>query len=229
MKRLSLLALVLAPFAASAQTKHYSYFSLGPIGSIGSSWIDEWVGDREPKLSGSYGLDLSYSRAEHIGFGADLTLSHEGFAADYPLNGVTSELVVNTLYARFTPKVILFFNQWGDAVRPKVWAGPSFGLKLRETNDLDPDRPGYEDNDQQLGSEVFKNGDLGIQAGAGFNVRLATAVWLQAGAAYYYGLTDVVENRFQLRDAAQHNLRAVLGVSFGLGISRGKAHRRDAR
>lgn len=229
MKRLILLAFFATPLSSPAQ-KAYSYFSLGPVGSIGTSWLSYWPGDGQSRLSGSYGLDLTYSRAENIGFGADLTISHEGFSADYPVSGMNRDLEVAPVYLRLQPKVIFFFNRWGDAVRPKIWVGPSVGLRLWENNDITPDRLlVVEDEDQELGTAVYSRADAGVTGGLGFNVRLANATWLSVGGAYYHGMVDVVDDQFTERDSYNRYLRFMLGVNFGLGISKARAHHRDAR
>ena len=227
MKQLFLLLLAALPFSASAQ--NLSYFSLGPIGTIGGSWITQWPGDNENSTWVAAGLDLTYSRAEHIGFGADLTISREGFDARYDVSGLSRNLEVTPVYLRFQPKVIYFFNQWGDAVRPKIWLGPSVGLRLDETSDLSPDRPLFAEEDQELGKAVFSRVDAGVTAGAGFNVRIARATWFSLGATYYHGLVDVVDDEFTPIDSYNRHLGATVGINFGLGISKTKAHHRDDR
>jgi hypothetical protein len=228
MKRFLLALFAALPLGAAAQSP-LSYFSLGPVGAIGGSWITQWPGDNENSTWVAAGLDLTYSKAENIGFGADLTISREGFDARYNVGGISRNLEATPVYLRFQPKVIYFFNQWGDAVRPKIWLGPSIGLRIDETSDLNPDRPLLADEDLELGRNVFSRVDAGVTGGAGFNVRIAHGTWFTLGAAYYHGLVDVVDDEFTERDSYNRHLGAMVGINFGLGVSKGKAHHRDDR
>lgn len=228
MKRFFLALLAALPLGAAAQSP-LSYFSIGPVGNIGASWITQWPGDNENSTFVAGGVDVTYSRAEHIGFGADLTVTREGFDARYAISGLTRNLEVTPVYLRFQPKVIYFFNSWGDAVRPKIWLGPSVGLRLDESSDLNPDRPLFAEEEQELGKAIFSRVDAGVTGGAGFNVRIARGTWFTLGAAYYHGVVDVIDDEFTQRDSYNRHLSAMVGLNFGLGISKGKAHHRDAR
>ena len=229
MKKIYLALFAVLPLAASAQNP-LSYFSLGPVAGVGGSWISQWPGDNENSTFVAGGLDLTYSRDEHIGWGADLMVTREGFDARYDISGQLRNLEVTPVYLRLQPKVIYFFNNWGDAVRPKIWLGPSFGLLLKETSDLTPDRPiTPENDDQELGQRVFDRADIGITGGAGFNVRVARGTWFTIGAAYYHGLMDIVNNDFMRRDGYNRHLTALVGINFGLGITKQKAHHRADR
>jgi hypothetical protein len=229
MKRIFLALFAVLPLSVLAQNP-LSYFSIGPVVGIGGSWISQWPGDNENSTFLSGGLDLTYSRAENFGFGADLMVTREGFDARYDISGLERNLEVTPVYLRFQPKAIYFFNQWGDVVRPKIWLGPSFGLLLDETSDLNPDRAlATEEDDQELGRRVFSRTDAGINMGAGFNVRVARGTWFTVGAAYYHGLVDVVDNNFMARDGYNRHLNAQIGMNFGLGITKQKAHHRGDR
>ena len=176
MKRIFLALLAALPAAAFAQNP-LSYFSLGPVVGVGGSWISQWPGDNENSTFISGGLDLTYSRDEHFGWGVDLTVAREGFDARYDISGLNRNLEVTPVYLRLQPKAIYFFNNFGDALRPKVWIGPSFGLLLDETSDLTPDRPITPENeDQELGQRVFDRLDLGFTGGLGVNLRIARGI-----------------------------------------------------
>ncbi|HRO43546.1 MAG TPA: porin family protein [Flavipsychrobacter sp.] len=202
-------------FAASinvnAQTKKRSnveYMSLGPIVGFGHSWVSG-KDNQDFKASVNLGIGLIYSKHEHWGFGADLAVSHEGFKMEDDLTN--TELVVNPVYLRLTPKAYYFFGSYGNKIRPKVYAGPSLAYKVDERVSFNDERLNSDEVKAVFGKDIFDDADLGITAGAGLNVELKKGVWLNLDGNYYHGLLDVTDN-----GGANRNLRLNVGVLFGL-------------
>ena len=65
-------------------------------------------------------------------------------------------------------------------------------------------------------SDNFRTFDWGLDAGAGVNVRLARATWLNMDLGYYQGLMDAVKNDAAGNMNMNENLRFNIGVLFGL-------------
>ncbi|MGI8634042.1 MAG: porin family protein [Segetibacter sp.] len=197
-----LLALILSSgfsLAAGAQSK----FSLGPNAGVGASWLDN-TPNRKAKLSGNPGLSLVYSAAQHFGIGLDARYSFEGGKYSSASQAVTSDLN----YFRLPLKFIYFFGDYGNRVRPKVYAGPSFGFLTGGKTTIElPNNTKVESNSK----DIYKSFDLGLTAGAGLNIRLVKNTWFNTDVHYLHGISDLTAGK-------QHN-RGVgvnVGVNFGL-------------
>jgi len=178
-----------ACFSVNAQSK----FSFGPNAGVGHSWVSGYQ-NNQFKLAANAGLSFVYSAAEHFGIGLDAKYSFEGVK--------TSGNSVDLDYFRFPLKAIYFFNNYGDKLRPKVYAGPSFGfLSSAKSADLDV-------------KKAFNSTDIGLTAGAGLNYRLVNSTWFNADINYVHGFTDVIKSA-----AVKGHNRSIgvnVGVNFGL-------------
>src|SRR6478672_7572381 len=52
---------------------------IGPTLGAGSTWVDRMGPRKEFKMYGTIGISFLYSREQHIGWGADLVVSAEGY------------------------------------------------------------------------------------------------------------------------------------------------------
>lgn len=176
---------------AGAQSK----FSIGPNAGFGHSWVSNYNGAKF-KLATNAGVSLVYSATEHFGVGLDAKYSYEG------VKGAGSNNSLDLNYFRFPLKAIYFFNNYGDKLRPKLYAGPSFGfLSSAKANSVDVKR-------------FYNSSDIGLTAGVGFNYRLSKNTWFNADLNYLHGLSDVTKSsgsKYQNR-----NLGVNVGVNFGL-------------
>jgi len=183
-------------------------FSLGPTAGFGHSWISNTGGDNKFNPAWNAGVSFIYSTKSNFGIGADVKYSAEGNKSE--TGNVTN--VINANYVRVPVKLIYFFGKQGDAVRPKISAGPSFGFltDANETTSVDGVKVNTDINDG------VKSFDFGLTAAAGLNFRLAPRTWLNTDVAFYQGLTDMTKNN----TSTQHN--ANLGVNVGLLVGIGK-------
>jgi hypothetical protein len=204
-------------FAPKKSNTFASHISLGPVVSLGHSWVSNVAGDRDFKFSPALGIGLVYSRDEHLGFGAQLLVSHEGYKQEFTFsNNETADVTVNPVYVRLPLHVIYFFGNHGDRVRPKIYVGPSVAMRVDETHH-------YSDSQMKPAegtpgaADQFSRFDAGLSAGLGANVRLSKLTWLNLDAGYYHGLVDVIDattasNSFN----GNRNLRLNVGLMWGL-------------
>ena len=202
MKKISL-ALILVvgvSLSSTAQKKEGTKFSIGPSAGYGWTTISN-IDNSKFKAGANFGLASVYSAFEHFGIGLDVKYSIEGAKSE--TNGVKSEIDLH--YLRIPLKAIYFFNDYGSNLRPKIFAGPSFGIlssaKLNQT--------GLPDQDIKSTTESF---DFGITAGAGLNYRLVNKTWLNVDASYLHGIKEV----FKSGDYSNKNVMLNVGVNFGL-------------
>jgi len=195
--------------AQSSKRSNIDYASLGPIAGFGHSWVSG--GDKmDFKASGHLGIGLIYSKHEHWGWGADLTVSHEGFKMED--NAANSEMVVNPVYLRLTPKAYYFFGKYGSNIRPKVYLGPSVAYKVDERVTFNDEKLSKDDVKLLTGEDhIFDDIDFGLTAGAGVNIKVAGRTWLNLDASYYHGIIDVTDD-----GNANRNIRLNVGLLFGL-------------
>ncbi len=188
-----------------------SFLSLGPIGGFGHSWTSNM--DNRFKPSAHLGIGMIYSRFEHWGWGTELTASHEGYSTRLGSNGTTQYISYDPTYLRMAPKAYYFFGRYGDNVRPKIYLGPSVAYKLVE--DQYVDGPGStEVQYMNAGNEMLRDWDLGVDVGAGVNIRVAPYTWLNLDADYYHGFLDVT--RLNGLNNMNRSLRANVGVMIGI-------------
>lgn len=182
-------------YTAIAQSK----FSLGPNAGVGHSWISNTEGAKF-KLAANAGLSLVYSATEHFGIGLDAKYSFEGVKGSSMELGANNSLDLN--YFRLPLKAIYFFNGYGNAFRPKIFAGPSFGfLTSAKFGDTDV-------------KDQFNSSDVGITAGLGFNYRLVKNTWFNADLNYLHGLSNLNKNSAETNH--NRNIGINVGVNFGL-------------
>ncbi len=120
-------------FAIGSITKAQN-FSIGPIAGFGHAWLTNYNSvDVRFNPSWNAGLSFIYSTKKNFGFGADAKYSTEGNKINYIGIGPNDApvTVIRTLhlnYIRVPLKFIYFFGKHGNVVRPKIYAGPSFGF-----------------------------------------------------------------------------------------------------
>lgn len=216
MKRLFMFTAGLALLATTAfgqekNTSRAQYVSLGPVAGFGHSWLNNMDG-QQFKPAGHLGVNVIYSRFEHWGFGAELTASHEGYKRNFMQNGIEYTTAVDPTYVKLTPRAYYFFGKYTNAVRPKIFLGPSVGVKVAEDH--------YQSETRIFGdgpimtinnSDVFNTWDVGADVGAGANIRLMPSTWLNLDAAYYHGFLDVTD-----MNNSNRNVRLNVGLMFGL-------------
>lgn len=207
MKKLLLTAAALIALTAV----HAQNLSLGPTAGFGHSWDNGDFGNdanRRFHASPSIGAKLVYSFVSNWGISADVRFSSEGATVK---NENNEELRLRANYIRIPLQGIYFFGDYGNAIRPKVSLGPSFGF-------LAGGKRSYYENDEKISEgdskDVLESFDLGLTAAAGVNFRLSPNVWLNTDIAYYHGLLDVSKTSIE---AQNRNLGINVGVLFGIG------------
>jgi hypothetical protein len=202
-KNIALLFVIASALSFTAQAQ---YFSLGPSVGFQDTWVtNDLNADNKIVFHPGWnaGASFVYSTESHWGIGADLKYSMEGVSIKTESLDVTSDW--NLSYLRLPIRAIYFFGDYGDAVRPKVFAGPTMGLLLASKLD------GIDEKD---GTNGF---DFGLHAGAGINFRLAEAIWLNTDITYTQGLIDVdQENEISDGNNLNGNVGVNVGVLFGL-------------
>jgi hypothetical protein len=207
-------ALALASVTTNAQSeKKVYYLSLGPTASMGISSVTGLYGSNRLHPSGALGIGFVYSKKEHWGFGGGLNMSQEGFENRRTINNTTYTSTVSPFYLRVPLSVNYFFRKYGDAIRPKIYLGPSFGFKVGERDDMAA-MPGMEYTSHS--SDLFNGFDVGIQGGAGVNVRLAPRLWLNMDLGGYQGVVDVTDIPSSSATNTNEDLRVNIGLMFGL-------------
>ena len=192
--------------SAVAQKQNLSF---GPTAGFGHAWMSNTTNGKY-KPAGNVGLSLLYSSSPHIGFGADLKYSIEGNKTQTGIREVE-----NTLnYVRIPLKVIYFFGEYGDRLRPKLAVGPSFGFLVGGNREIS-------DNDGLVSKvkakDLYKSFDAGIGAVAGLNYRLVKNTWFVAEVNYYNGLTNI--NEVANLNNKNRNIGLNIGVNFGIGTA----------
>lgn len=200
---LGLIVITSATFA-KAQT-----VSLGPTAGFGHASITNIDNaDHKFKPAWNAGLSATYSWNSGFGIGADLKASGEGVKLE---NGTTTQ-TLNANYIRVPLKAMWFFGEYGQAVRPKIYLGPSFGFLIGgETTTTVSGVKTITQTKDRLNSF-----DFGVQAGVGINFRVSPNTWLNTDLSYYHGITDINKTA---QSQKNHNMNVGInvGLLFGIG------------
>lgn len=212
MKKMLLACLVLA---ATMQGVLAQNLSFGPTIGVGHSWMTGFENVKF-KPSVNVGGTLVYSFVSHWGVGADLRASFlEGVRTKTENGNASSEYKMNATFLRVPFKAYYFFGEYGDRVRPKLYAGPSLGFLLGGKTKLENTSGSTTNTIEGDTKDVLKSFDFGFVAGAGLNYRLKKNTWLNVDLNYQNGLVDMSEtpNSFN----ATRNIGVNVGVTFPLG------------
>ena len=190
-------------------------FSIGPTGGFGHSWITNTKGETKFNPAWNAGIAAVYSTNEHFGIGVDVKYSAEGKKVK-DVNGVADggdnlRNTINANYVRVPVKAIYFFGDNNSTVRPKIYAGPSFGL-------LAGGKTVTNNNGVVSKTDVkndIKNFDFGATAGAGLNFKVAPRTWLNTDGAFYQGISDI--NKAGNITQRNGNVGVNVGLLVGLG------------
>ncbi len=202
-------------FLAGA-TVNAQNLSLGPTAGFGHSWSNVDIGSADRLFHPSYnvGAKLVYSFVSNWGISADLKFSSEGTSIG---ENMDNSIRVRSNYIRIPLQGIYFFGQYGNAVRPKVALGPSLGF-------LAGGQITAYDDGEKIGDsktkDYIKTFDIGLQASAGANFRLAPTVWLNTDIGYYHGFLDAYKG--SSNDFKNRNIGVNVGVTFGIGTIKAK-------
>lgn len=173
----------------SAQFKNR--LSIGPRAGVNFSNVD-----RE-NTSGSTGLVLgltsTYSFNQSSGLTIDALYSAEGYEE--------GSRDVDLTFLRVPVFYNIFFGQLGGDLRPKIYVGAAPGFLL-----------GAEENGVEVNSG-YNNLVFDLAAGAGFNYRLASRVWLNTDARLGLGLTSFREASDDYKNLT---IQITLGVAYGI-------------
>lgn len=185
--------------------------SFGPTAGLGHSWTNSGIGTADTKMNAYYNLGgkLVYSFVTNWGVSADVKFSGEGHKIE-SAQGNKSTIRAN--YVRVPLQGIYFFGKYGDRVRPKISAGPSFGFLAGGKQ-----KPFINEESDVRTKDIWKGLDFGLTVAAGGNVRVAPATWLNLDIAYYHGITDVWESGAKGKN---RNLGINVGLTFPLATLR---------
>lgn len=195
MKNVLMVLLISAGVGFSAQAQ--SKFSFGPTVGLGYTTVSNLTNTKF-KLGADAGFSLVYSAVEHFGVGMDVKYSVEG-AKWTPTD---NEWTLN--YIRIPLKAIYFFGKYGSNLRPKIYAGPSFGiLTSSKINNVDV-------------KSQTTSFDVALLGGAGLNYRLVKNTWLNTDISYANGLTKLTNSTPPNGDNKNRSLKLNIGINFGL-------------
>lgn len=191
--------------------------SLGPVAGINHSWMTEAGNNKHFNPGLNIGGTLTYSFDPSWGVGADLLYSRGGVKNQTTSGGVTASHDVNLNFIRFQPKMIYFFGDLGDAVRPKLFAGSSFGLLTGgETKSTVASNNESMDLVEKIDAkDRYRAIDLGLLAGTGINWRIGKATWLNTDLVYNHGLVDLSKTNNTW--SASRSVAFNIGVTFPIG------------
>lgn len=194
--------LIVVTLLLAGQTLTAQNLSFGPMVGLNLTNLSG-----KPNTSTKAGLlaggFFNYSSKNWFGVGVQFLYNQAGAKLDAP----AEEINLNYLQV---PVLFTYYfagqNKPGS-FRPKLFAGPHanflLNAKNKEGNDLNP-------------SDLFyKNSELGVTLGTGFNYALQNQMWINVDARYGIGLTDAT--KAPNTNIMNRGFGITVGLSFPLG------------
>ena len=203
--------LLVSSLQSKAQTnssKEMGSILLGPVAGFGNSWVSYIPGAATFKPSGYVGIGMVNYKTTHWGWGGLAIISSEGYQINYFNNMET----VTPVYLRVPLRAYYFFEGRNSMLRPVLYLGPSFAMKLSEHSTTTNN---YRDIYMVGNSDNFRMFDAGIDAGAGINIKLAKNTWLNMDLGFYEGITDAVRDLPNTYDP-NRDMDLNIGLLFGI-------------
>ncbi len=201
------------------------YMSFGPKAGINFSTLTN--PDNGESLTGlTAGGFYVYSIIENFGVSADLLYSGEGgkFTTEFSDGNIFQKIELRSRlhYIRVPILANIFFGRYGDNFRPKFSVGPSFGFLAGVTNKaISITTEGSTEvraETKNTSSSGYATMDVGLLIGAGFNYKVADAMWFNMDVRYTFGLTDIYEtNLLTINDVKTNAASITVGLAFGIG------------
>lgn len=171
--------------------------SIGPTIGYNHAWLSGDGVSARPAFNA--GVVYNNSFQEHWGAGAELKYSLEGARVD------ATDQNIDLSYIRLPLRLMYFFGSYGDAFRPKIYAGPSLAFLASAKTKIGSNKIDVIDS--------YDRFDIGILGGIGFNYRLREQTWLNVDLGYTHGLID--QNNSASIKTHNRLLNANVGVAFG--------------
>lgn len=189
--------------------------SLGPTAGFGHSFVSHDNDDNDNEFWPSYnaGAKLVYSFVSHWGISAAVKFSGEGAKQSALAGNDEYEYRYRANYIRVPLEGIYFFGELGDAVRPKLAIGPSFGFLIGGESET---KINGTVNNTVKTKDVFDSFDFGLTGAAGANFRLGGDKWLNTDITYYHGLTDISTSPVAGK-IKNRNIGLNVGILFPIG------------
>lgn len=226
-KKIALSILTISSLSLSATTAQ-KYISFGPVIGFDHSGVTNGTMKDAVNVKSNFnptfhaGFGLIYAKHANWGFGGELLFSKEGFKKEITDKrfGEGYEETNSVGYIRVPLRAYYFFGKYKQKVRPKIYAGPSFGVKIMDDHKMEGiDGKAIPPLTDMNRTSEFNTFDLGLQAGVGVNVTLSRAIWLNLDLNYYQGLLDAVGDNSVYKTGynMNQNLGFQAGLLFGLG------------
>ena len=187
--------------------------SMGPVMGINHSWMTNSGDNKHFNPGLNIGGTITYSFNPSWGIGGDLLYTMEG------VKKRTEGTLVNTRdanlnFIRIQPRLIHFFGDLGDAVRPKLFVGSSVGFLVggQTTATVSTNNESADITTKVKSKENYNSIDAGVFAGAGINWRIGKATWLNTDLVYNNGLVDLSKSNDSW--SASRNVGFNVGVTF---------------
>jgi hypothetical protein len=128
-------------------------------------------------------------------------------------NSVVTTRDANLNFIRMQPKLIHFFGDLGDAVRPKLFVGGSLGFLVggKTTTTVSTNNESADVTTKVNSKDYYNSVDAGLLAGAGINWRIGKATWLNTDLVYNNGLIDLSKSN--------NNWQASRSIGFNVGLT----------
>ena len=194
--------LILFVFLLAGRMGTAQNLSFGPMAGLNVTTLSgkDNTSSKAGLLAGGF---FNYSSKNWFGVGVQFLYNQMGAKLDAP----TEEINLNYLQV---PVLFTYYFSGQNApgsFRPKVFVGPHVNFLLNAKN-----KQGSDLNPNNL---YYKNTELGVTLGGGFNYALANQMWINVDARYGIGLTDATQA--PITDITNRGLGLTVGLSFPLG------------
>lgn len=197
---------------------------------VNSSNISGFHDNAESKIGPVGGIFFQYGQKSAIKVGVEFLYSERG--VKYNINStdsvtnVTKDLNYDISFKYIDIPLYVSYNFMSDSAkfRPRVYAGPSFSIRIGAESDLDF-KYSLKDSVTSEGNQVnnttfgyaYSPVDIGVVAGVGMNYMISSKLYATFDARYTMSISDLSENVTNANAIRNKTISVLVGVGYTLG------------
>lgn len=201
----------------------------GVKGGVNHSSIKGFNDNSEAKIGPTGGIFFQYGQKEHLKYSLELLYSPKGIT--YTVTGLDSATNISkTLnydlqFHYIDIPILVSYNFFSDSAkfRPRVYAGPSFGVRFNAKREFTYN---FTQNDSILSEGVVEDNnianelspvDVAVTGGVGATYMITSKIFALIDVRYITSLTDLSENVTNKTPIKNSTIAAHVGVAYRFG------------
>jgi hypothetical protein len=202
----------------------------GVKGGINYAKIEGLNENSESEINPTGGIFLQYGAKPHLKYGIEFLYSPKSTSynilATDSVTKITKDLKYEVKFSYIDVPILVSYNFFGDSAkfRPRVYAGPNFGIRLNAnsnlkfsySNDKDSVLSSGEVDNENIGYS-YSPVDVGLAVGLGANYMITDNLYALVDLRYVRSIADLNENPNASVAVRNMNIAVHAGIAMRLG------------